>query len=203
MSERTDQARRSLTFRVDTAACETVVPRKHEAVRGYIVHKDGKTGREYGTAKRNGPRVADEGLRILQTKQIGNEVPVRIRTRKADVGNPLLAVCSLVDNGHTVLFDSNQSYCLHKESGRKTFFQRRGRGWVFTVELEAPEKANKVMTSILAELKEKAKASGNGVQTQPQQTIEINSAGEIEEIQFGDVERAQPLFRLAACQVQA
>ena len=106
-----------MTFKVDSAACRTVVNKEHKAVRGYSIHRDGKTGQQYGTAKRGGPKIEDEGLRVLQTKAVGGCMPQRIRTRCADVSGALMAVCDLADAGHRVVSDSNEAFALNKASG--------------------------------------------------------------------------------------
>ena len=152
--DREDGNDRFITFGVDSAACRTVVPSNHKAARGYRVHRDNKYGDTYGTAKKGGPRIRDEGLRVLQTKSGNGDLPQRLRTRKADVHKPLLAVCDLVDTGHAVLFDGGASYAVNKATGRKTPFVRNGRGWDLTVELEAPNTANKVMAQLIAEMRE-------------------------------------------------
>ena len=151
---RVDDADREIIFAVDSAACRTVVSKNHRAVRGYKVWRDKFFGQTYGTAKAGGPRIADEGLRVLQTKASGMDPPMRLHTRKADVRKPLMAVCDMVDHNHAVLFDSGGSYAIHKKTGRKTTFTRNGRGWDLKLVLEAPEKANEVMAGVLAELRE-------------------------------------------------
>ena len=156
-----------ITFAIDSAACTTVVPTQHEAARGYKVWKDQAYGRTYGTAKKGGSRIKDEGKRILQTKIQGGELPKRLTTRVADVHRPLMAVGDMVDKGHAVLFDAGGSYAMNKKTGVKTPFVRKGKGWEVAFDLEAPETANEVSRRIIAEMTE-AKAA----QSQP--TIELN-----------------------------
>jgi len=196
-----DGDKRTITFAVDTAACRTVVPLGHEACRGYRVHSDEYTGQTYGTASKKGPRIKDEGKRILQTKGDGQNLPQRLNTRKADVNKPLLAVCDMVDHGHAVLFDSTGSYAIKKATGQKTNFQRVGKGWNLTLDLEAPAKANRVMSQMLAELRE-CKAANEGP------TVELNVLGSEVQLTNGGsslndyknapVLREDPLFRLAS-----
>jgi len=164
---RTDGSNRVITFAIDSAACTTVVPTQHEAARGYKVWKDQAYGRTYGTAKKGGSRIKDEGKRILQTKIQGGELPKRLTTRVADVHRPLMAVGDMVDKGHAVLFDAGGSYAMNKKTGVKTPFVRKGKGWEVAFDLEAPETANEVSRRIIAEMTE-AKAA----QSQP--TIELN-----------------------------
>ena len=72
-----------------------------------------------------------------------------------------MAVCRMVDNGHAVLFDSGGSYALNKKTREKTMFVREGRGWDLELDLEAPEKANKVMNEILAEIRDGKSQEGS------------------------------------------
>jgi len=167
------------------------------------VHKDAFTGQTYGTASRSGPRIEDQGKRILQTKGDGTNLPQRLNTRKADVNKALLAVCDMVDNGHAVLFDSSGSFAIKKATGQKTNFQRVGKGWNVTFDLEAPAKANRVMSQMLAELRE-IKASQEGP------SVELNVLGSeaslthggggatLDDYKTAPVLRDDPLFRLAS-----
>ena len=151
---RNDSSDRKITFGVDSAACRTVAQTNHPACRGYKRHKDNHYGCRYGTAKNKGPTIEDEGLRILQTKASDGVLPQRLRTRAADVHKPLLAVVDMVDNDHAVLFDKDASYALNKKTGLKTYFTRVARGWDLTLDLEAPDKANKVAANLMAEMRE-------------------------------------------------
>ena len=63
--DRLDPSQRTITFGIDTAACKTVVPAKHPAARGYLVHKDSQLGCAYSTAGRE--KVYDQGKRVLCT----------------------------------------------------------------------------------------------------------------------------------------
>jgi len=202
-----DGDRRTITFAVDTAACRTVVPIEHEACRGYRVHKDAFTGQTYGTASKSGPRIEDKGKRILQTKAHGPNLPQRLNTRKADVNKALLAVCDMVDNGHAVLFDSSGSFALKKATGQKTNFQRVGKGWNLTLELEAPAKANRVMGQMLAELRElKAANEGpsvelnvlNGDAPVTVSAVSGTCGATLDDYKGAPIMRDDPLFRLAS-----
>ena len=152
-SDRTDSSDREITFAVDSAACRTVMNKDHKAARGYKVWRDKLYGQTCGTAMNNGPRIHDEGLRVLQTQGNGMDPPMRLHTRKANVRKPLIAVSDMVDHNHAVFFDSSGSYALNKRTGRKTPFERKGRGWDLKLVLEAPTKANSVMAGMLAELR--------------------------------------------------
>ena len=175
-----DPTDRSLTMRVDTAACRTVIPKRCRAARGYKTHKDGLTGTMYGTAK-PGVMIRDEGQKVLQTKVQDNEPPMRMRVRSVDVQGGLLAVCDLVDNNHQVFFDNQGSYAVNKETKRVIPFVRNGKGWDLTLMLEAPETANAVMAKTLAAMTEQTNKDEQGVQA----VVET------------EVDRAEPLFRLA------
>ena len=151
---RNDETDRKITFTIDSAACRTVVPSKHRAARGYRVWSDGMTGSQYGTAKRGAPKIQDEGKRVLFTKTAIGEHPQRLNTRQADVFEPLMSVADMIDHGHMVVFDSEGSFAVNKDSGRKTHFERTGKKWQVNLQIEAPEKANKKMTQIMAEMRE-------------------------------------------------
>ena len=108
-----------------------------------------------------------------------------MRTRRVEVSKPLLAVVDLVDKGHAVLFDETGSFAVHKRTGRKLQFHRRGQGWDFDTELEAPANANKTMTQVLAEVREIKAKKGKPA-------VELAVEREVEE-----PDRAVPIFRLA------
>ena len=200
---RDDGDNREIVFAVDSAACTTVVPKEHPAVRGYAVHADEQKGKTYGTAKKGDSRIVDEGKRILQTKAGEGLLPKRLNTRKADVQKPLLAVADIVDQNHAVLFDSAGSYALNKKTGEKTMFSRVGRGWNLKLDLEAPNKANKVMQQILAELsEEKQKQNNPMIELKVNgENLEVGSAGATANQENMNQEppraREEPLFRLA------
>ena len=149
---RTDRTARSITFRIDTGACATVVPKDHQATRGYRIWSDAKTGRDYNTA--GASKVKDEGRRVLQTKAGGGPqgTPRRLETRAARVSQALMAVVDMVDRGQVVVFDSTRSFAYHKQTGVETEFVRREGGWDLTLDLEAPEIANKVAQDYLAQM---------------------------------------------------
>ena len=60
--DRLDHSQRDITFGIDTAACQTVVPANHLAARGYLVHKESLLGCASSTAGRD--KVHDQGKRI-------------------------------------------------------------------------------------------------------------------------------------------
>ena len=173
------------------------------------MHKDSTTGVSYGTAAKHGKKIVDGGKRILQTKTIGAGRPQRLNTRKADVSKALLAVCEMVDMRHTVLFDSSGSYAVNKVTGVKTPFVRKGNDWHLKVTLEAPDKANKVMEQILAEMRELKKvqvesavepevtlhfASGFGGRA-PDGSKKEHDVGRLEQGAPEKANRVEPLFR--------
>ena len=118
---------------------------------------DDMKGSQYGTAKRGAPKIQDEGKRVLFTKAAVGEQPQRLNTRQADVFEPLMSVSDMVDHGHMVVFDSEGSFTVKKESGRKTHFERTGKKWQVNLQLEAPEKANQMVAQIMAEMRETQK----------------------------------------------
>ena len=118
------------------------------------MHTDPLVGTKYGTAARGAPKIVDEGRWILQSKQTPEEMPSVVRARKTDVHEPLLAVCDMVDNGHTVVFDKEGSFAVNKATGQRLSFSRQGKKFLASFDLEAPEKANRVRSQILAEMRE-------------------------------------------------
>ena len=51
--DRLDSSQRTITFRIDTAACKTVVPANHFSTCGHLIHKDCLLGCVYTTAGRD------------------------------------------------------------------------------------------------------------------------------------------------------
>ena len=64
-----------------------------------------------------------------------------------------MAVTGMVDQGHTVVFDSSGSYALNKKTGRIIPFNRHAGGWNIEMELEPPARANDITLRQLAELR--------------------------------------------------
>ena len=60
---RDSETGREITFRVDSGAYRTVVPKHHPAVRGYRVRYDQWTGTDYTSAGKD--KIKDEGRRAL------------------------------------------------------------------------------------------------------------------------------------------
>ena len=123
-----------------------MVPQAHKAVRGYKTWRDSLTGRDYSTA--NNAKVEDEGLRVLSVKHGGGTKPMLIRTRKAKVKRPLMSVADLVDANKTVVFDSAGAFAVDKTTGLRQEFQRKGKGWNVTFDLQAPDDANRSMSEL-------------------------------------------------------
>ena len=96
----------------------------------------------------------DEGRWILQSKQTPSEMQCVVNARRTDVHEPLMAVCDMVDHGHTVVFDKDGSFAVNKLTGQRLNFSRQGKKFLASFDLEAPEKANRVRAQILAELRE-------------------------------------------------
>jgi len=162
--DREDKSDRVIAFNVDSGATRTVVKKSHPAARGYKIHKDEQTGHPYNTAGKQ--QIRDEGRRILQVKQEpGQDDSLKINTRVAEVRNSLLSPSEMAKRGYDTLLRNEDGYAIHRETGKTHKFDRTTGGWKFTVELEAPEEANKMWKQRkLAELKPqgedwKAKAS--------------------------------------------
>ena len=85
---RTNQTNRKITFGVDGAASRTVVLADHPACWGYRVYDDNQKGQTYGMAKKNGLKITDERLRVLQAKVNEGCAPRLLRTRMASVHRP-------------------------------------------------------------------------------------------------------------------
>ena len=151
---RTDQSNFKITFGVDTAACRTVVPGNHPAARGYRVHWDSGAGVPYSTAGKS--MVWDEGRRLLVAKQATGE-PITIESPQATVRRPLMAVKPMTAQGQWVCFGPDRAFAYKIETGRVIPFESTPTGWNLTMELEAPENANKklqeAMDTKIAELR--------------------------------------------------
>ena len=139
-------------------------------------------GRMYQTAAKN--QVRDEELRVLQTKAKDGPsgLPLRMRTRKADVANALLSVLDLNRCGYFVGFDLEKSFAIHKETGTQHFFEFDGEsGWDMTVDLEAPEVANEKSKEHeahrLAELADKSATNSDALKTLNDMLSKLNAAG--------------------------
>ena len=98
-----------------------------------------------------------------QGKQNAKEPHLCLKTRVAKVTRPLVSVTGMVDQSHTVIFDSEGSYALNKRTGRKVPFSRHAGGWNLEVELESPEKANEVTHQMLADMQKKPPEEAYGV----------------------------------------
>ena len=99
-------------------------------------------------------KVHDEALTVLQTKRKDGPkgTPIQLKTQVANVKSNLLAITDLVDNNHTVIFDSGRSFAVHKKSGMETEFSRSDGGWNLTLDLEAPDWTVKDQKQTLAML---------------------------------------------------
>ena len=137
---RSDRSRRTITFGVDTAACRTVVPASHPAARGYRVHSDSEKGAPYATAGKS--LVWDEGHRLLVAKQASGG-PMTLSTRQAQVRRPLMAVKPMTKQGQWVCFGPDRAFAYRPETGRVIPFEPTPTGWNLTLELEAPNDANR------------------------------------------------------------
>ena len=155
---RADESNRKIRFGVDTAACVTVTPIDHPAVRGYKCWKDGAFGRAYSCA--NDAKVYDEGLRVLSIRSGQNAGPLLMRSRSAKVKRPLMCVADLVDANKTVVFDSEGSFSVDKSTGQRLQFERRGKGWDVEFELECPTEANNTVSELVRQQKGEQASSG-------------------------------------------
>ena len=161
-----------------------MVPLEHEAARGYKVWEDEQTGHLYSTAAK-GHSVEDGGFRKLQTKPgEKGEAPMTLDTRAAKgVSRALLAVKAMVKKGNTVVFDDTGSFSVNKKTGRRLDFEDTSGGWDLVLELEAPDEANRVKATLLAELKEEAKQEEQKAQTSvhvhvgPDAHVEVRTPG--------------------------
>ena len=80
-------------------------------------------------------RIHDDGQREIWFETGG--ASRALRARVGDVSKALLAVASMVDSGHKVIFDSESSggsMAIHKTTGSVTKFVRRNN--VFEVDLD-------------------------------------------------------------------
>ena len=139
---REDPTDREIVFNVDSGASKTVVNKDNRAARGYKIHRDAQTGVPYHTAGKQ--RIKDEGKRVLQTKQMGDQKPSRMNTRVADVRNPLLSPSEIAKCGHDIILRNEDGYAIHRETGQTHKFDRTVGGWQHKATLEAPGEANRV-----------------------------------------------------------
>ena len=117
-----EQRREKITFGVDSGAELTVVT--EDAASEYPATSDGTT-----TKMRDcqGNTIKDLGKKILGLKS-AKDAP-RTQYTNVTVGplrKNLMAVCSLVDAGHRVVFDPEGSYIEHIDTGYTTKMIRRG-----------------------------------------------------------------------------
>ena len=55
-----------------------------------------------------------------------------------------------MDNNKTVIFDTTGSFAVDKRTGDKQMFERKGKGWDLTLDLQAPEVANEEFSKLPA-----------------------------------------------------
>ena len=117
-----EQSREKITFGVDSGAELTVIT---ETAASEYPNTDDKTRVKMRDCQGN--TIKDLGKKILGLKT-STDAP-RTQFTNATVGplrKNLMAVCSLVDAGHRVVFDQEGSFIEHKETGYKTKMIRRG-----------------------------------------------------------------------------
>ena len=62
-----------------------------------------------------------------------------MRMQVTDVRKSLMSVGRVCDEGHRVVFESDDGYIEHLESGQRTHFARRGGVYILDVEVEPVE----------------------------------------------------------------
>ena len=150
-ADRVDEGERTLSFRVDSGACATCIPKSLKAARGYRTHYDESTGRSYHTASNH--VLKDSGWSMIQSVALDDGLPLQVRTRRvAGLRSPLLSVKSIVERGGTVTFAPNGSKVSLKTSkGERDIPLTMDKGgWKLDLELQAPDTANKVWAQLAA-----------------------------------------------------
>ena len=103
-----------------------------------------------------------------------------------------MSVSDMVDHGHMVVFDTEGSFAVKKDSGRKTYFERIGKKRQLNLQLEAPDKANQVVAQVMAEMRETQRQDN---QTMAEKVIDgilkMNRTGK-QDSEFGQEVRDQP-----------
>ena len=159
-SERMEEDCRTLSFRVDSGACTTCIPKTLKAARGYKVHFDDSTGRSYHTASNH--TLKDGGWSMVQSVALDDGLPLQVKTRRvAGLRSPLLSVKSIVEKGGTVTFSpSGSRVSLKTNKGERHIPLTMDKGgWRLDLELQAPDTANRVWAE-LAAMAVTEKASG-------------------------------------------
>ena len=109
---------KATTFGIDSCAAVSII--KTDLATDYPMDPGFKPN-TYLTA--NGSKLEDEGRRsIFLRSQVGQTRGIRARVGR--VSKNLLAMADLVDTGHRVIFASDGSYAIHKESKKRLNFTR-------------------------------------------------------------------------------
>ena len=134
---------------VDSGSHVSVIP--PDTAREYPVVKDKHVGRSYHTA--TDQTVKDEGRKSVMGFPLDAEFAsgyqddlMGLHLRVAKVKRGLLAVCEMVDSGHKVVFDKDDSgrdisHIVHKETGRVIPFKREGRNWQLVMKVVPHDKS--------------------------------------------------------------
>ena len=72
-----------------------------------------------------------------------------IESRQAEARRPLMAVKPMTQQGQWVCFGPDRSFPYKIETGRVIPFEGTPNGWNLTVELEAPNGANRKLQEIM------------------------------------------------------
>ena len=114
-----ERSMETTTFGIDSCAAVSII--KTDVAADYPMDP-GFQPNTYLTA--NGSKLQDEGRRSIFVKS--QEGQTRgIRARVGRVSKNLLAMADLVDTGHRVIFDSDGSYAVHKQTKKRLNFTRR------------------------------------------------------------------------------
>ena len=113
---------------IDSGAAVTILPR--DKCTDYPLMETSGSHPNYKAA--NGDTIYDEGARTVFFAAGDRTRALRARVGKVSKG--LISVAEMVDCGHMVVFDGDESYAIHKGTGAKTIFRRRNK--VFEVDLD-------------------------------------------------------------------
>ena len=108
---------------LDSGAAASVAPPNMAPNISVLESEGSRRGQCYLSA--SGERIPNLGQqRIRVVTEEGNKHEAVFQV--AEVTRPLSSVSQICDRGHVVIFDANGGSIVHKTTGRKTRFDRRG-----------------------------------------------------------------------------
>jgi hypothetical protein len=127
---------------IDSGAGESVMPWQMLPQEPLV--ESSKANSRYRDA--SGHEMANKGQKEIKMKINGKIASMVFQA--TDVRKPLAAVSRIVEKGNTVVFDSDNSYILHKASGTRTPIDLENGAYVINVEYLIPSKGTADGTSL-------------------------------------------------------